>query len=58
MKGKGGIKKMKYRVHRLEIKGKDVQTTLEQFPNGLEGEVISILPSIKKAILPQIYGVT
>ena len=58
MKGKGGIKKMKYRVHHLEIKGKDVQTMLEQFLNGLEGEVISILPSIKKASLPQIYGVT
>jgi len=49
---------MKYRVHRLEIKGKDMQTTLEQFLNGLEGEVISILPSIKKASLPQIYGVS
>ena len=49
---------MKYRVHRLEIKGKDVQSTLENFLNGLEGEVISILPSIKKGSLPQIYGVT
>jgi hypothetical protein len=49
---------MKYRVHRLEIKGKDMQTTLEKYLNGLEGEVISILPSIKKASLPQIYGVS
>ncbi len=49
---------MKYRVHKLEVKGKDVQTTLEQFLNGLEGEVISILPSIKKGSLTQIYGVT
>jgi len=49
---------MNYRVHRIEIKGKDLQTTLEQFLNGLEGEVISILPNIKKASLPQIYGVT
>ena len=49
---------MKYRVHRLEIKGKDVQNTLEKFLNGLEGEVISILPSIKKGSLSQIYGVT
>ena len=49
---------MKYRVHRLEIKGKDVQTILEQFLNGLEGEVISILPTIKKGSLSQIYGVT
>ena len=49
---------MKYKVHRLEIKGKDVQTILEQFLNGLEGEVISILPTIKKGSLSQIYGVT
>ena len=49
---------MTYRVHRLEIKGKDIQTTLEQFLNTLEGEAISILPNIKKASLPQIYGVT
>ncbi len=49
---------MKYRVHRLEIKGKDMQTTLEKYLNGLDGEVISILPSIKKASLPQIYGVS
>ena len=50
--------KWKYRVHRLEVKGKDVQNTLEQFLNTLEGEVISILPNIKKSSLPQIYGVT
>jgi hypothetical protein len=49
---------MIYGVHRLEIKGKDVQTTLEQFLNNLEGEVISILTNIKKASLPQIYGLT
>lgn len=49
---------MKYRVHRLEVKGKDVQTILEQFLNGLEGEAISILPAIKKGSLAQIYGVT
>ena len=48
----------KYRVHRLEVKGKDIQNTLEQFLNDMEGEVISILPAIKKGSLPQIYGVT
>ena len=48
----------KYRVHRLEVKGKDIQNTLEQFLNDLNGEVISILPSIKKGSLSQIYGVT
>jgi hypothetical protein len=50
--------KKKYRVHRLEIKGKDIQKTLEDFLNDLEGEAISILPSIKKGSLSQIYGVT
>ena len=49
---------MKYRVHRLEVKEKDIQTTLEQFLNSMDGEVISILPAIKKGSLAQIYGVT
>ena len=49
---------MKYRVHRLEVKGKDVQTTLEQFLNTIEGEVISVFPNINKLSLPQIYGAT
>ena len=49
---------MKYRVHRLDVKNKDIQTTLEQFLNGLEGKVISILPAIKKASLTQIYGIS
>ena len=48
----------KYRVHRLEIKGKDIQNVLDQFLNNLEGEAISIIPSIKKNSLPQLYGVT
>jgi len=50
--------KMRYRVHRLEIKGEDIYNKLEQFLNNLEGEVISILPNIKKGSLPQIYGAT
>jgi len=52
------MSKMKYRVHRLEVKGKDMQNTLEQFLNDLEGEIVSIMPNIKKGSLPQIYGVT
>ena len=48
----------KYRVHRLEVKGEDVYNKLEQFLNDLEGEVVSIMPNIKKGSLPQIYGVT
>jgi hypothetical protein len=50
--------KKRYRVHRLEVKGKDIQNHLEQYLNDLEGDVISILPAIKKGSLPQIYGVT
>ena len=50
--------KKKYRVHRLEFKGKDIQNHLEQYLNDLDGEVISILPAIKKGSLTQIYGVT
>jgi hypothetical protein len=48
---------MKYRVHRLEIKGKDMQNHLEQFLNNLEGEVVSIIPDIKRNSLAQIYGI-
>jgi hypothetical protein len=50
--------KKRYRVHRLEIQGEDIDIKLEQFINALEGEVISIIPRIKKSSLPQIYGVT
>ena len=48
----------KYRVHRLEVKGNDMQNHLEQFLNDLEGEVVSIIPNIEKGSLSQIYGVT
>ena len=50
--------KKKYGVHRLEFKGEGIYTKLEQFLNDLEGEVVSIIPHIKKGSLPQIYGVT
>ena len=49
---------MKYRVHRLEVKNKDIQNALEMFLNNLDGEVVSILPAIKKGSLTQIYGIT
>ena len=49
---------MKYRVHRLEIKMEDDQIKLEQFLNNLEGEVVTIIPNVKKTTLFQIYGVT
>jgi len=49
---------MKYKVHRFEIKMEDDQANLEQFLNNLEGEVVSIIPNVKKTSLFQIYGVT
>jgi len=42
---------MKYKVHRLEIKMENGQNKLEQFLNNLEGEVVSIIPNIKKTYL-------
>ena len=38
---------MRYKVHRLDVKPKDMQEKLEQFLNGLTGEVISIFPNVK-----------
>jgi hypothetical protein len=41
-----GGKKMKYRVHRFNLKMTSDQTKLEQFLNGLEGEVVTIIPNV------------
>jgi hypothetical protein len=49
---------MKYKVHLFQIKGENVLYELEQFLNDLVGEVITIIPKIKKLSLAQIYGVT
>ena len=49
---------MKYRVHRLEIKMENDQNKLEQFLDNLKGEVVSIIPNIKRTSLFQIYGLT
>ncbi len=53
--GEGNVK---YKVHRLEINMEKDQSKLEQFLNGLDGEVVSIIPNNKKMSLLQIYGVT
>lgn len=47
-----------YKVHKFESEGEDIYYKLEQFLNDLEGEVISVIPNIKKSSLTQIYGVT
>jgi hypothetical protein len=37
--------KMKYRVHRFNLKMTEDQDKLEQFLNSLEGEVVTIIPN-------------
>ncbi len=49
---------MSYKVHRLEINMEDDPANLETFLNGLAGEVVAIIPNIKKTTLAQIYGAT
>ncbi len=49
---------MKYKVHRFEINMQHESNSLEQFLNSLAGEVVSIIPNIKKTSLAQIYGIS
>jgi hypothetical protein len=37
---------MKYKVHRLDVRMTRDQSKLEQFLNGLDGEVVSIVPNV------------
>lgn len=37
---------MRYRVHRFDLKMTKDQARLEQFLNGLEGEVVAIVPNV------------
>jgi hypothetical protein len=46
--------KDRYRVHRFDIKMTADQSKLEQFLNGLEGEVIAIIPNNKPYVM--FYG--
>lgn len=41
----------RYRVHRFDLKMTSDQGRLEQFLNGLEGEIIAILPNITLGFL-------
>jgi hypothetical protein len=43
---KRGRKRMKHRVHRLEVKKDTAQEKLERFLNQLEGEVLAIVPYV------------
>ena len=49
---------MSYKVHRFDLDMETDAERLEEFLNGLRGEVVSIIPHIKKTTLAQIYGVT
>jgi len=49
---------MKYKVHKLNVKNSIDREDLEQFLNNLDGEVVSVIPGIKKMSFAQIYGLT
>lgn len=49
---------MKYKIHRVDIDMERDQQMLEKFLNSLKGEVVSIIPNIKKTTLGQIYGIS
>lgn len=49
---------MSYKVHRFDINMETDSAKLEGFLNGLGGEVVSIIPNVRKATLAQIYGAT
>jgi hypothetical protein len=42
---------MTYRVHRFDIKRARDQDKLEQFLNGLDGEVVSMTPNVRTAFM-------
>lgn len=50
--------KIKYRVHRFDIKMTTDQTRLEQFLNSLEGEVAAIIPNVTPSFRPGGMGAT
>ncbi len=47
---------MKYKVHRLEVDDASMQEKLENFVNGLEGEILSVIPHVARTSLSQIFG--
>jgi hypothetical protein len=49
---------MSYKVHRFDINMETDSAELESFLNGLRGDVVAIIPNVRKTTLAQIYGVT
>jgi hypothetical protein len=43
---------LRYRVHRFDLDMTKDQSKLEQFLNGLEGEVVEIIPSVNPKFTP------
>lgn len=43
---------MKYKVHRFNINMDKDQIQLEQYLNGLKGEIVSIIPNVKPTFRP------
>ena len=48
--------KMKYKVHRIDVKSDNMQDKLEQFLNKLDGEVLAVIPNVKPTF--QLMGAT
>jgi hypothetical protein len=47
---------MRYKVHRVDVKGDNIQEKLELFINRLNGKVISIIPNVRPTF--QFMGAT
>lgn len=47
---------MKYKIHRLDVESDSMQMKLESYLNGLNGEIVTIIPNYAKTTLMQIYG--
>ena len=48
---------MKYKIHRLDVESDSMQMKLESYLNGLNGEIVTVIPNYAKTTLMQIYGV-
>jgi hypothetical protein len=46
---------MKYRVHRVEVNKDNMQERLEHLLNGLDGDVVAVMPNVRPFFL--FYGV-
>jgi hypothetical protein len=42
---------MKYKVHRIEVRSKNMQQTLEEYLNKLHGEIISVVPDVRPTFM-------